>query len=103
MAVYLLHFTHPLVRSNGEVVQHYLGYVEDGQMLRRLEQHRRGRHTAPVVKAAIANNSDLRLGAYWQGQTRNDERRRKQNGHLRRHCAICRAEDALRAIPVLEP
>ena len=99
MAVYLLHSTEPLYRANGEKVQHYLGYVTDGCLTKRVDQHRRGKHTTPLVRAFLQANAELRLGAYWPMLTRSDERRIKRNGHLRDKCTICRAEDALRAIP----
>lgn len=91
MAVYLLHFDVPLLRSDGTPVGHYVGWAPDGEVTRRLEDHLRGRHPAKLVQALLAQNTEMWVGNHWHGQDRDYERRLKRMGHLARRCYRCKS------------
>ena len=90
MAVYLLHFDVPLLRSDGTPVAHYVGHAEDGEVLRRVYDHLRGRHPAKLVQALMERNTRVWIGNQWNEQGREYERRLKQMGHLSRRCYRCK-------------
>lgn len=92
MAVYLLHSSVPLVRSDGTPVQHYVGWAPDGEVLRRLGDHLLHRHPARLVEAFLERGAILQVGYVWPELTREDERRVKSAGHLDRRCYLCRIE-----------
>jgi hypothetical protein len=92
MGVYLLHSSVPLVRSNGAVVKHYLGWCSPGMLPRRLHEHETGRHSAKVVQAFLEKGGVLSLGNYWPRTNRHDEKRMKLNGHLTEKCLVCQLE-----------
>lgn len=77
--IYLLHFDGgALARRGTRGARHYLGYCADGEVERRLAEHRAGkgaRITAAASRAGLA----LVLVKTWAG-----DRARE------RHCAICR-------------
>jgi len=90
MPVYLLHSTVPLQRENGQTVRHYLGYCDPGGLARRLEQHRKGEHSAKVLAAMREKGATFLLGAFWADRGRVEEKQMKRNGHLSGHCLVCR-------------
>lgn len=102
MALYLLHSTVPLVRANGQVVRHYLGFCEEGGLPRRLRQHDGGRKSSRLTKAMLAAGATFLLGNYFPGLTRTDERRMKKNGHLSSKCLVCKLKEAVAALDALD-
>jgi len=89
VSVYLLHSTVPLQRGNGQQVRHYLGHVQPGGLAHRLEEHRKGQHSAKVLDAMREKGATFLLGNFWPDRTREDERRMKANGHLSGQCLVC--------------
>jgi hypothetical protein len=89
VALYLLHSDRPLVRSNGSLVQHYLGHTADGAVAGRVEDHLKGRHSARIVQAFLDLGAALYVGRVWPKATYLDEMRIKRNGHLGSHCYLC--------------
>ena len=92
MAVYLLHSTVPLVKTNGQAVRHYLGYCHEGGFGNRLKEHYANRHSSRIVQAFVGKGGKLWLGNYWPERTRVDERKMKTNGHVSALCLICEIE-----------
>lgn len=88
--LYLLHASTPLRRSNGTGALHYLGWTEDGDLLRRLRLHRSGRARVALTTEFHRRGIKLLLTAIWPGGTRTMERRLKDNGHLAQWCPLCR-------------
>ena len=95
MAVYLLHSSVPLRRSDGTLVRHYLGCTSDDGLANRLEEHTTGRSRVPIIRAFLANGGTLQVGNLWPGRGYRDEHRMKRAGHLARHCYACRIDDLL--------
>lgn len=83
--VYLLHFDPPYLHA-----QHYLGWSHD--IAARVHQHASGgSRSSPLVQAALANGSRIRLARVWLGADRNFERTLKNRRYARRICPECRA------------
>jgi hypothetical protein len=83
--LYLFHFE-PRYRHAG----HYLGYADN--IARRVIEHRDVPSKAsPLVRAAIDAGCALTVTRVWIGAGRDDERRLKRGGGLKRHCPTCRA------------
>jgi predicted GIY-YIG superfamily endonuclease len=85
-------------RANGSPVRHYLGYTKDPNVSRRLEEHKRNRHSSAVVQAFLRAGGQLQIGRVWYEFGPEDERRLKRNGHIAQHCLLCaiaRLEDKL--------
>jgi hypothetical protein len=87
--IYLLHATVPLHRSNGVVVQHYLGQCMDERLLERLKEHQTGRSRVSIVREFKKHGATLQLVAMWPGGTRDDERRLKNERHYKDRCTVC--------------
>lgn len=87
--IYLLHSTVPLGTKGSNSASHYLGYCDEGDLLKRLKEHQSGKSDAAIVRAFKAAGGQLLLGAVWPGRTRTDERRMKIAGHLSRYCLVC--------------
>lgn len=83
---YLLHFDTPY--PNGRKPQHYLGYAEN--IARRIEEHRRG-GSACLMQALKRQQISFTVAATWVGETRTDERKRKNRKKSADFCPICRA------------
>lgn len=87
--IYLLHSTIPLVRSNGQEVAHYLGYVPDAIALhRRLREHRSG-HGAKITRAFRRAGGQLLLARTWPEGTHALEAYLKRQGHIQELCPLC--------------
>lgn len=84
---YLLHFDTPY--PNGRKPRHYLGWAQS--LRRRVAEHRDGTG-ACLMQACKKEGISFTVAAYWIGETRTDERRRKKRKRLRDFCPICRAE-----------
>lgn len=95
--IYLLHSTVKLGSSGSNSAQHYLGWCDDDDLLRRLKDHQSGKSDAAIVRAFKAAGAQLYLVAVWPGRTRTDERRMKNGGHLSRYCHLCNADKRRRA------
>jgi hypothetical protein len=92
MAVYLLHSSVPLLRSDGTPVQHYVGWAPEGEVGRRYHDHLKGRNRAQLVGAFLERGGTLIIGNVWKGRDRDFERRLKSMGHLARRCYQCKME-----------
>lgn len=88
--IYLLHSTVPLHRAGTVAVQHYLGYCDDDRLDLRLAEHRSGRSKVAIVRAFNEKGADLVLVKTWPGGTQALERYLKRNGHISKHCPLCR-------------
>ncbi len=88
--VYLLHFTRPVPRQGSQGVRHYLGWVREGNLERRLRQHRQPSPPIALLRALRREGGDFVLARTWEGETPADEKRRKRNGHIGELCPLCR-------------
>jgi hypothetical protein len=95
--IYLLHLNPGLRRSNGAIVNHYLGWCHEGRVLKRLEEHRKGKGRSKLIQAALRAGSTIQLVATWAEGTPSLERYLKDRGHLKMHCPICRPAERARA------
>lgn len=84
--MYLLHFDRPI--SDRHTTQHYLGFVVDGQLGRRMELHARGAG-ARLTAVALTRGIGWQLARTWPGATRVDERHLKNNKEGRQLCPVC--------------
>lgn len=82
--VYLLHFNQPYQHA-----RHYLGWAEDAE--RRIEEHRNGKGSR-LMQVVRNAGIDFRVAKIWHNQSREFERRLKNQGGLSRQCPICQAE-----------
>lgn len=81
--LYLLHIERRLAHAG-----HYLGFAKD--IDRRVSEHlAAGSHASPLVRAAIAAGSTVRLARTWPEGDRNLERRLKRQKNGPRLCPIC--------------
>lgn len=87
--VYLLHFSAPLGDPDTHVAQHYLGWADD--IDRRLQRHISG-WGASITRAATQRGLDLLCVRRWNGATRTDERRLKNQKNAPRYCPLCCAQ-----------
>lgn len=85
--VYLLHFDKPY--PNGRKPQHYMGWAQN--LRRRVAEHSSGSGSC-LMQACKQQGVTFTVAALWIGETRTDERRRKNRKRLRDFCPICRAE-----------
>jgi predicted GIY-YIG superfamily endonuclease len=88
--VYLLHYCQPIgnkEKTRGSA-QHYMGYADN--IRRRVGEHRRG-SDAHLTRAFRNAAIDFVVAAIWTGESRTDERRRKDNKKHARYCPLCRA------------
>lgn len=81
MSVYILHFS-PSYRH----AAHYTGWAADVAPRVYAHLHGRGARLTQVAKDA---GCEMILVRVWEGASRTDERRLKNNGHIKRHCPIC--------------
>lgn len=89
--IYVLHFDPPYTARIGDTGRtktagHYVGSCA-GDVLERVSQHLAGRGS-PLVRAALAAGSRVRLVATMPGG-RADERRLKRTHHRERWCPVC--------------
>jgi hypothetical protein len=82
--VYVLHFDPPLHHA-----RHYIGIAHDGDVTRRLRQHRKGRGSS-LVAAAIAAGSFVSVVLILPGDLGLE--RRLHNRHGTRVCPVCKGE-----------
>ena len=85
--IYLLHFEQPYRHA-----QHYLGWASDVQ--ERLASHIEGKGN-PLVAAAVASGSEVRVVRTWTG-TRTLERKLKKQKNACWLCPICKPSRAKR-------
>lgn len=90
--IYLLHLEPGLKRSNGSVVNHYLGWCQEYGLLARLEAHQKGRSGAKLVEAAVKAGSTVTLVKTWPHGGPALERHLKNMGHLKEKCPKCEKE-----------
>lgn len=81
--LYLLHIHPPI-----EHAHHYLGATKEGRLRHRLAEHQTGRGAA-LTRIALERGSTLTLVRTWHQSTWAEERRLKQQGHIRRLCPVC--------------
>lgn len=89
--VYLLHFDEPLAHA-----KHYMGWVE-GNLERRLAQHRSGRSGARLMEVVSERGIGFRLARTWKGE-RSEERRLKRCKDAPRRCPICKSQLRLKGV-----
>ncbi|MDD2731424.1 MAG: endonuclease [Candidatus Portnoybacteria bacterium] len=89
--VYLLHFEQPYWSK----AQHYVGYTTIGADSR-IEKHRTGKGSLLVNYAHNKKGIPFQVALVEDFETaqlaRHFERKLKNEGHLSRHCPICRGE-----------
>jgi predicted GIY-YIG superfamily endonuclease len=90
--IYLLHFDGgALARGGTAGVRHYLGYCADGELDRRLAEHRTGKGaclTAAASRAGLA----LVVVKTWPGDRKREKQLKRARHFGARHCRICRGE-----------
>ena len=79
--IYLLHFDPPYKHAG-----HYLGYTEDVDA--RVRSHLSGRGS-PLVRAAVAAGSEVKIVRTWPEGTRTMERALKKQGSSSHLCPLC--------------
>lgn len=88
MTVYLLHIYPPLKHA-----RHYIGFTTDDtpdRTNRRIVQHIKGlKKSSPLIRAAIAQGSKLKVAYIWVGADRNFERKLKNRADATRWCPCC--------------
>lgn len=87
--VYLLHFSHRLGGPGRNGARHYVGWAQANGLVDRLEEHWSGRSDVAIIRELHRRGWRFEVGAVWYDQTRQDERRRKKNGHHERECFWC--------------
>jgi hypothetical protein len=95
-SVYLLHFSEPFHGANGRHIgaRHYVGFSQDGDAQRRLQEHLAGQGS-PLVKAVVAAGIGVEL-VLSRPSTRADERK-LHNRHGTRVCPSCKTAQRPRA------
>ena len=89
MAVYLLHFTHPI--SPDHTCQHYIGWAPDWAA--RVAEHRAGGITAArLCQVAKERGIDFVVARVWPDGDRQLERQLKNRHGAARFCPVCRGE-----------
>lgn len=87
--LFLLHFDPPYRHAG-----HYLGYAKGtGRVATYARAVAAGKVTQfphPLVEAAYAQGSVLRIVAVFHGASRDERRRMRANGSLSRFCPVCR-------------
>jgi len=81
---YLIH-----ISPNYKQAKHYLGYADDVE--RRIEEHKSGKG-ARLTQVVVEAGHELILVQVWPGESRKDERRRKNHKNAPRYCPICNAK-----------
>lgn len=81
--VYLLH-----IEPAYKQARHYTGYADD--IDRRIAEHRKGQG-ARLTEVVIEAGHELILAMTWEGASRTDERRIKNQKNAPRICPICAA------------
>lgn len=84
--IYLIHFQRPLHHA-----RHYLGFVSDRELARRMERHRSG-DGARLLRALGKAGIDWKVARTWEGGTRDQERKLKNRKKARRLCPVCMGE-----------
>jgi len=84
--LYLLHFSRPFRHA-----RHYLGYCEEGNLSKRVAQHRCG-NGSKLMRAVKQAGIEFEVARVWPGLGRHDERRKKQRGHAWQ-CPLCKREN----------
>lgn len=87
MAVYLLHFSHPI--SPNHTCQHYLGYAADWPT-RIAEQRAGGSTAARLCQVAKERGIDFVVARIWADGDRTLERRLKNRKDAPSLCPLCR-------------
>lgn len=88
MAVYLLHFYPPLKHA-----KHYIGFTPGTDVTRRVREHKLGLSTStPLILAAIAQGSKIKLARVWPEGDRKFERKLKNRKNASALCPCCGAK-----------
>lgn len=90
--IYLLHFTVHLGGSGSSGADHYLGWCPEDGLEDRLQRHHTLTHGAAITRAVLEQGGDLVLVRTWPNGGKALERYLKNNGHLAKHCPICRGK-----------
>lgn len=80
--IYLLCFDRPLHHA-----RHYVGWCQDDEPSRRVQEHLEGRGS-PLVRAVVEAGIGVQLVRTWRG-TRTFEREIKDGKSTTRHCPRC--------------
>lgn len=88
--IYLLHYDRPIGTRGRGSATHYLGWCEDRDLARRLEQHATGTAGVKITDAFYRAGATPTLAAMLPGGTRDQERLYKRAGNFRRHCPLCK-------------
>lgn len=101
---YLLHFDIPagasIAPSREDAskdfhARHYMGWAENAQA--RIKEHYNGTSGVKIIDAIHKKNITFTVARVWEGLTRKDERRLKDQGGLSRHCPICKQQGLIPA------
>lgn len=91
--IYILHIDPPLAHA-----RHYVGWTQDEDVTRRVEQHLKqsGRRPSRLIGAALAAGRTVTLAGVLEGD-RDFERRLKSRHGAAAYCPACRREYNARA------
>lgn len=92
--VYLIHFS-----THFHHAQHYIGFVEKGNLKRRMTHHRNG-SGANLMKHVSNAGIDWQVARTWKDGDRDFERRLKKCKKPFRFCPICNPDKAMRNMTI---
>ena len=88
--IYLIHFERPY-----KGVQHYMGWVMNGEIGRRMLEHEEGNgKSSPLIRAVQVAGIAWTVVRTWKG-TRNLERQLKKTKNSPRMCPLCNRGQAM--------
>jgi len=88
--LYLIHFSTPYVAKTGKQQKkagHYLGYTTVG-VDNRMAAHRSGQG-ARLIAVIQQDGIDWEVSRVWEGEGREEEKKRKRRGHFADYCPCC--------------
>jgi hypothetical protein len=88
MTVYLIHFDRPIGKGRMGKAQHYLGFVEDGQLWERMCKHASGQGAKIMAAVSLQYNIGWRCVRTWEGG-RTLERQLKNKKRAKALCPMC--------------
>lgn len=86
--IYLIHFSKPLKHA-----QHYIGFTNNGDVFKRIEDHRKG-IGAKICRAAVAEGIQLQLARVWYNVSRKTELKLKKFNGAKKFCPMCSGMEA---------
>lgn len=85
--VYLLHF-----ETKYHHAQHYIGFCEEGNLDKRIEQHKRGEGSRLVKAVYKLAGIKFYLARIWPGEDKAFEYKLKKQKNSKRFCPLCKGK-----------